>query len=108
MWELGLRLAASLERIIMALIKIEGATVAYINSKGFTAKAPVEIMGETRDEYYKVWTDQAVREGDLVDIVGRVSARLEEYKDKRTGDMKQGAALHVNDAKVTASAGAPF
>lgn len=92
----------------MALIKIEGATVAYINSKGFTAKAQVEVLGEMRDEYYKVWTDHAVREGDLVDVVGQVSARLEEYKDKRTGEDKVAAALHVNNAKVTASAGAPF
>ena len=92
----------------MAMIKIDNATVAWVNSKGFTAKAQVEVMGETRDEYYKVWTDQAVSEGDTVDIVGQVSARLDEYTDKRTNEKKQGAALHVNNAKITASAGAPF
>ena len=92
----------------MALIKIDNATVAWVNAKGFTAKASVEVMGETRDEYYKVWTEQAVSEGDVVDIVGTVSARLDEYKDKRTGETKQGAQIHVNNPKITASAGAPF
>lgn len=92
----------------MALIKIDNATVAWVNAKGFTAKAQVEVLGETRDEYYKVWTDQQVSEGDVIDIVGTVSARLDEYTDKRTNEKKQGAALHVNNAKITASAGAPF
>lgn len=92
----------------MAMIKIDNATVAWVNPKGFTAKASVEVMGETRDEYYKVWTDQSVSEGDTLDIVGQVSARLDEYTDKKTGEKKQGAQLHVNNPRITASAGAPF
>jgi len=84
----------------MAQIKISNATVAFVNSKGFTAKAPVTVMGDTRDEYYKVWTDHKVAEGDTVDIVGDVSARVEEYNDKRTGDLKRVAALHVNNPVI--------
>jgi hypothetical protein len=84
----------------MAQIKISNATVAFVNSKGFTAKAQVEVMGDTRDEYYKIWTDQKVAEGDTVDIVGDISARVEEYNDKRTGDLKRVAALHVNNPVI--------
>jgi len=84
----------------MAQIKISNATVAFVNSKGFTAKAQVEVMGDTRDEYYKVWTDQKVSEGDTVDIVGDISARVEEYTDKRSGDLKRVAALHVNNPVI--------
>jgi len=84
----------------MAQMKISNATVAYVNAKGFTAKAQVEVMGNTRDEYYKVWTDQKVAEGDTVDIVGDISARVEEYTDKKTGDLKRVAALHVNNPVI--------
>jgi len=42
----------------MAQIKITDATVAFLNSKGFTAKAQVMVLGEMRDEYYKIWTDE--------------------------------------------------
>lgn len=84
----------------MAQIKISNATVAYVNAKGFTAKAQIEVMGNTRDEYYKVWTDHKVAEGDTVDIVGDISARVEEYNDKQTGDLKRVAALHVNNPVI--------
>lgn len=81
----------------MAQVKISNATVAYINSKGFTAKAQVKVLGELRDEYYKVWTEEKFKEGDVVEIVGDLSVRLENYKDKRTGQDKQGVGIHVNN-----------
>ncbi len=81
----------------MAQVKISNATVAYVNSKGFTAKAQVKVLGELRDEYYKVWTDEKFKEGDVVEIVGDLSVRLENYKDKRTGQEKQGVGIHVNN-----------
>ena len=84
----------------MAQVKISNATVAYTNSKGFTAKAQVKVLGELRDEYYKVWTEEKFKEGDVVDIVGDLSVRLETYKDKRTGMDKQGAAIHVNNPVI--------
>lgn len=84
----------------MAQVKITNATVAFTNSKGFTAKAKVKVMGEERDEYYKVWTDQTVREGDVIEIVGDLSARVEEYTDKRTGQAKVVAAIHVNNPVI--------
>jgi len=84
----------------MAQVKISNATVAYINSKGFTAKAQVKVLGELRDEYYKVWTDQKFKEGEVVEIVGDLSVRLETYKDKRTGQDKQGVGIHINNPIV--------
>lgn len=82
----------------MAQVKITNAVVAFTNAKGFTAKAQVkDFMGETRDEYYKVWTDQKFKEGDVVEIIGDLSARIEEYTDKRTGQAKTAAAIHVNN-----------
>jgi hypothetical protein len=32
--------------------------------------------------------------------VGDISARVEEYNDKRTGDLKRVAALHVNNPVI--------
>lgn len=82
----------------MAQIKIANAMVAYTNAKGFTAKAQVKTFdGESRDEYYKVWTNERFSEGDLVEIVGELSVRIEDYTDKRTGEAKKSAAIHVNN-----------
>ena len=82
---------------IMAQVKISNATVVYVNPKGFTAKAQVKVLGELRDEYYKVWTEEKYEKGDVVEVVGDLSVRIEEYTDKRTGQPKQGAAIHVNN-----------
>lgn len=90
----------------MAQIKIEGATVAFTNAKGFVAKAEVEVLGEKRDQWYKVWTDDKYGEGDVLDIVGDLSVRLEEYTDKRTGEEKSTAAIHVNNPIIKSDA--PF
>jgi hypothetical protein len=81
----------------MAQVKISGATVVYTNPKGFTAKGQVKVLGEMRDEYYKVWTEQKFQKGDVVEIVGDLSVRIENYEDKRTGQEKQAAAIHVNN-----------
>lgn len=85
----------------MAQVKITNATVAYTNPKGFTAKAQVkDFMGENRDEYYKVWTSQRFEVGDVVEIVGDLSVRLETYMSKRTNQEEQTAAIHVNNPVI--------
>jgi hypothetical protein len=66
----------------MAQVKISGATVVYTNPKGFTAKGQVKVLGE---------------KGDVVELVGDLSVRIENYEDKRTGQEKQAAAIHVNN-----------
>ena len=92
----------------MARIQISDATVSFVNSKGFTAKAQVKVMGENRDEYYKIWTDEKFSEGDSVEIVGDLSARVEEFTSKRTGNLERTAAIHVNNPIIKAGSDAPF
>lgn len=93
----------------MALIKIEGAEVArLIPGYGFKAKADVPMRnGENRSEWYTVWSDASVTEGALVDIVGTLGTKIEEFTG-RDNVPKTIAAIHVNDAKVTPAASAPF
>lgn len=93
----------------MALVKIENAEVArLIPGYGFKAKAEVPMRnGDTRSEWYTVWSDASVTEGATVDIVGNLSVKIEEFTG-RDNVPKTVAAIHVNDAKVTASASAPF
>ena len=82
----------------MAQVKISNATVTYINPKGFTLKGQGKDMnGEPRDEYYKVWTDQKVNKGDIVDVVGDLSVRIETFVSKRTNQEEQIAAIHINN-----------
>lgn len=93
----------------MAMVKIKGAEVArLIPGYGFKAKAEVPMRnGDMRTEWYTVWSDASVAEGATVDIVGNLGVKLEEFTG-RDNVPKTAAAIHVNDAKVTASAGAPF
>lgn len=93
----------------MAMVKIEGAEVArLIAGYGFKAKAEVPMRnGEKRTEWYTVWSDANVTEGALVDIVGSLGVKIEEFTG-RDNVPKTIAAIHVNDAKVTTSLSAPF
>jgi hypothetical protein len=93
----------------MAMVKIEGAEVArLIAGYGFKAKAEVPMRnGEKRTEWYTVWSDANVAKGTLVDIVGSLGVKIEEFTGRDNGP-KTIAAIHVNDAKVTSSASAPF
>jgi hypothetical protein len=93
----------------MAMVKIEGAEVArLIAGYGFKAKAEVPMRnGENRTEWYTVWSDANVTEGALVDIVGSLGVKIEEFTG-RDNVPKTIAAIHVNDAKVTTAASAPF
>jgi hypothetical protein len=93
----------------MAIVKIEGAEVArLIAGYGFKAKAEVPMRnGEKRTEWYTVWSDANVTEGALVDIVGSLGVKIEEFTG-RDNVPKTIAAIHVNDAKVTTSLSAPF
>jgi hypothetical protein len=92
----------------MAQIKITDAVVAFVNPKGFVAKGQVVVFGETRDEYYKVWTDEKFSEGDTVEIVGDLSTRVEEFTSKRTGELERSAAIHVNNPLIKAGSDVPF
>lgn len=93
----------------MATINIEGATVSRLipNNKGFEAVETYKLrdgnMGETK---YTVWTDEQVQVGQLVDVRGLLSTRLEEFKNE-SGQLIRFARAHVNRPTVKVSGAAP-
>jgi len=91
----------------MAKIQIENAEVfKIIDGYGFRAVESFKLRnGEDAKRYYTVWTDQKVTEGDSVSIEGDLSVKVEEYTDKNN-QPKTSAAVHVNNARITADA--PF
>lgn len=91
----------------MAKIEIENAEVfKIIEGYGFRAVEHFKLRnGEDAKRYYTVWTDQKVAEGDQVSISGDLSVKVEEYTDKNN-QPKTSAAVHVNNARITADA--PF
>lgn len=92
----------------MAKAHIEAATVSrIIQGYGFKCYSERKTKtGDTVKEYYTVWaTSPSVKEGDIVEITGDLSVKLEEYTT-RDGQAKQSAAIHINNAKVSAEA--PF
>ena len=93
----------------MAMVKIEGAEVVFISEGwNFKCKAAVKRQdGETMDQWYTVWSKEPVQKGQIVDVVGTLSTKVEEFTG-RDNVPKTTAAIHVNDAKVTTSASAPF
>jgi len=91
----------------MAKIEIENAEVfKIIEGYGFRAVEKFKLRnGEEAKRYYTVWTDQKVAEGDQVSISGDLTVKVEEYTDKNN-QPKTSAAVHVNNARITADA--PF
>ena len=59
------------------------------------------------DQWYTVWSKEPVQKGQIVDVVGTLSTKVEEFTG-RDNVPRTTAAIHVNDAKVTTSASAPF
>jgi hypothetical protein len=93
----------------MALVKIASAEVTrLIPGYGFKAASEIKLgsTGDTKKEYYTVWTDAKVQEGQVVEITGALGVKIEEFTG-RDGQPKTVAAIHVNDAKVVL-ADAPF
>lgn len=91
----------------MAQVKVKNATVTrIIPNYGFKCATEVKTKsGETRKETYTVWTDTKVQEGDVVDVTGNLSVKVEEFTN-REGKLVQYAAIHVNNGVVEAEA--PF
>lgn len=91
----------------MAEIKVKNAVVTrIIPNYGFKAQTTITLKsGEPKKENYTVWTDSKAQEGDVVNISGLLSVKIEEFKG-REGNQVQYAAIHINNAKVEADA--PF
>lgn len=92
----------------MAKVKITGAKVErIIQGYGFVATEPFTLAnGEAAKAWFTVWSKDDVREGELVDVTGDLSVKLDEY----TGSdniPKTKASANINNAKVE-KADAPF
>lgn len=91
----------------MAKVSIKGAEVfKLIPNYGFKATETFKLNnGEDAKRYYTVWTDEKFNEGDIVDIVGDLSVKVEEYTGK-DNKPRTSAAVHINNPKITSEA--PF
>ena len=90
----------------MAKVTVELVVDRLISGYGFKGIEKVTIKGEERKIYYTCWTNDQVREGDVVEVQGLLGVKLEEFTG-RDGKPKQIAAIHINNAKVQ-KADAPF
>lgn len=85
----------------MASVKIKNATVEGVFAgKGFRCSTSYkDQQGNDRKDYYKVWTENTPKEGDVLDIEGLLRVRIEEYTN-RDGEAKTIAAVHINNPKI--------
>ena len=90
----------------MAKVTVDLEVSKIISGYGFKGIEKVTIKGEERKIYYTVWTQDRVREGDVVEVQGLLGVKLEEFTG-RDNKPKQIAAIHINNAKVQ-KADAPF
>lgn len=92
----------------MATITIRNAEVlkVYAGKGANVATTTTDDRGNERTNYYKVWTTEALSEGEILDIQGDLSVRVEEFTG-RDGTLKQVAAIHVNNPKIKKT-DAPF
>lgn len=92
----------------MATIEIQNAKVErLIVGYGFKASETTLVKGEERKTWFTVWTKETVKEGDVIDISGELSVKLEEFTG-RDNMPKKVAAIHINNAMVMTSQDAPF
>lgn len=88
-------------------VKAELEVARIISGYGF--KGVEKKRGKDGKEYsvwVTVWTKETVREGEIVEVTGDLSCKLEEFTG-RDNVPKQTAAIHINDAQVK-KAEAPF
>lgn len=92
----------------MATVTIENLEVArIIQGYGFRGvETKQSKSGEPYRVYYTVWTKEPVNEGDVVDVEGDLSVKLEEFTG-RDNQPKKVAAIHVNNG-IVVKQDAPF
>jgi hypothetical protein len=82
----------------MAKIFIENAEVTRVQrgGKGFNAQTQYKLRnGETSVQKYTVWSDDQVHAGDVLNITGNLSVKMEEFTNDK-GELIRYAAIHVN------------
>jgi hypothetical protein len=91
----------------MAKISVESAEVVrHISNKGFAAKTTYSTKkGDSRTEYFTVWSEEIPPVGSVVDIEGLHSVKLEEYQ--KDGETRRVAATHINFPKISPAGSKP-
>jgi hypothetical protein len=88
-------------------IKAELEVARLIQGYGFKGVEKRKTKdGEDYNVWATVWTKDLVREGDIVEVTGDLSVKLEEFTG-RDNKPKQIAAIHINNAQIK-KADAPF
>lgn len=85
----------------MAEVIIKEAMVQrLIPGHGFVvAESYKRRDGEIGKNYFTVWSQESVQEGDVLNIKGLLSVKLDEYQN-RDGQTKQSAQAHINNAQI--------
>ena len=93
----------------MARINIKNAKVdRLIPGYGFVAVTSFKKRsGEEGHEWFTIWTTDPVREGQVFDVSGLLSVKIEEWEDKISGEPKSRAAVHVNNPTLKAPDDSP-
>jgi len=84
----------------MAEVTIRDAEVIRI-IEGYgvsVAESYKDRNGEVRKSYYTVWTKETLAVGDLINVKGLLSVKLDEYE--KDGEIKQTASANVNSPTI--------
>jgi hypothetical protein len=84
----------------MAEVTIRDAEVIRI-IEGYgvsVAESYKDRNGEVRKSYYTVWTKENLAVGDLINVKGLLSVKLDEYE--KDGEIKQTASANVNSPTI--------
>jgi hypothetical protein len=88
----------------MAKIIIENAEITRVmQGYGFQAETNYTLQtGDVKTEKYTVWTKEQFAVGQVVNIEGLHSVKMEEFTNQQGEEIKY-ARAHVNNPNVTAS-----
>ena len=91
----------------MAVVKVAGEVARSIDGYGFKLVETTKGKdGQEKKTWITVWTKANVRQGDVVEVKGELSTKLESFTGKDNVP-RQTAAIHINNADVK-SADTPF
>jgi len=88
----------------MARIIIENAEITRVmEGHGFQAETNYQMKnGETKTEKYTIWTKDSYQVGQVVNVEGLHSVKMEEFTNQQGENIKY-ARAHVNNPNVTLS-----
>jgi hypothetical protein len=84
----------------MAFITIRNGRVSFANAKGFTLVEEYKTRdGDIREKKFKIWTEEPVKENEILTVSGVFSAKVAEYNGV------QYVEVSVNNAKIDRGVG---